>query len=187
MAGEEALEQGLVTLNVMLGHGDSPTTIRIVGWVKGFKVTVLIDSAFTHNFLDPEVAKIGDESVQELGRPMIARVASGQLLPCRQVWKNFHWEMQQLFFNFDLRVLRAGGCDIILGMDWIDSFTLILLHTKLKSITFKYGLEMVTLFGDVNEGRLYNVDAKAIFKAVYKGQCNFVAQLFLVEAKEAQE
>lgn len=54
---EEGAEQGVVTLNVMLGHGDNPTTIRIVGWVKGLKVSVLIDSGATHRFVHPQVAK----------------------------------------------------------------------------------------------------------------------------------
>ncbi|XP_019246534.1 PREDICTED: uncharacterized protein LOC109226195 [Nicotiana attenuata] len=183
---EEGAEQGAVTLNVMLGHGDSPTTIRIVGWVKGLKVSVLIDSGATHSFVDPQVAKKWAGNVQELAKPMMVRVANGQLLPNKQVCKNFHWEMQQLPFHFDLRILKAGGCDIILGMDWIDSVTPILLHTKPKSITFKYGNEMVTLLGEPSERKLPNVDARAIFKIVYKGQCNFVTQLFLVEDKGAQ-
>nr|XP_016446293.1 PREDICTED: uncharacterized protein LOC107771447 [Nicotiana tabacum] len=69
--------------------------------------------------------------------------------------------IEELLLKMDSQSKTAGvhgspfmeaGQSSVAGMDWIDSVTPILLHTKPKSITFKYGLEM-----------------------------------FLVEAKEAQE
>lgn len=39
-------------------------------------------------------------------------------------------------FTFDLRLLEIGGCDVVLGMDWIDSVVPVVLNTRTLAISF---------------------------------------------------
>lgn len=53
--------------------------------------------------------------------------------------------MQNEEFVFDLRLIKVGGCDIMLGMDWIDTVTPILLSTRPLGISFYKEAKLITL------------------------------------------
>lgn len=53
--------------------------------------------------------------------------------------------MQGEGFKLEFRVMKVAGCDLLLGMDWIDLMAPINLHTRPRSVTFMRGTRMVTL------------------------------------------
>ncbi|XP_019160030.1 PREDICTED: uncharacterized protein LOC109156632 [Ipomoea nil] len=63
------------------------------------------------------------------------------------VCKGLRWQVQKEAFERDLRVLRLGGCDLVLGMDWIDCYAPIQLHTRLPGISFHKEGKRVLLKG----------------------------------------
>lgn len=63
---------------------------------------------------------------------------------------------------WDLNVLGVGGSDIVLGMDWLDSVTPILLHTCPRSISFFRGKKFVALTSNDDVGFIESRDAKSI-------------------------
>ncbi|OIT27354.1 putative mitochondrial protein, partial [Nicotiana attenuata] len=87
-------------------------------------------------------------------------------------------------FIFDIELLKVGGCDIVLGMDWVDTVAPIVLHTKPLSVSFIYKSEIITLRGCPDDGKVSKVDTKVISKLLGKGQCNFAAQMFLMNLTE---
>lgn len=60
-------EQTEVILNVIIGRRKAPAIIKIIGWVKGQKVVVLLDSGSIHSFVDPQLARISSFGVEDLG------------------------------------------------------------------------------------------------------------------------
>lgn len=84
---------------------------------------------------------------------------------------------------FDLRLLEIDGCDLVLGMDWIDSVALIMLNTKPLGISFIRDSQVIHLLSDTNPDKLKTLEAKEMWNLLHKGQCNYVAQLMMVEAK----
>nr|XP_009629427.1 uncharacterized protein LOC104119583 [Nicotiana tomentosiformis] len=182
-------DQAEVTLNMILGRSKTPSTIKIMGWIKGQQVVGLIDSGSTNSFIDPQVAKTSSIFVEELGRPMRVKVANGQYLLCKTKCHNLGWKMQDREFKFNFGILKVGGCDMVLGMDWVDTVSPIILHTHSLSITFLHNKEWVTLWSCPNDGKVSNVETKVISKLMNKGQWNFMAQVFLMgcsrDGKEA--
>lgn len=138
-------------------------------------------------FMDPQVAKATSTKIEELIRPMKIRVANGQYGRATQTCKAFKWQMHKLEFNFELRLFKVGGCDIVLGMVWIDSVTPIVIHSRPSIISFRYGTEVVTLFGVTYSENVTNVNVKVISKLLRKCQCNFMAQLSLIGPIEKAE
>lgn len=55
--------------------------------------------------------------------------------------------MNEELFEFDLRVLNAGGSDIILGMDWVNTIVAVVLHTRPHNISFLKEGKFITLLG----------------------------------------
>lgn len=54
-----------------------------------------------------------------------------------EVCSDFSRKIQGDEFIKDCRLLSMGGCDMILGMDWIDQFSPVQLHTRLLNIGFE--------------------------------------------------
>lgn len=78
-------------------------------------------------------------------------------------------------FLFDLCWLRVKGCDIVLGIDWIDSVTLILLNTNPHSVSFIKDGDVVTLFGNKESSQISPTNLKFITKLLKGSFCSFVA------------
>lgn len=55
----------------------------------------------------------------------------------------FGWKMQDEQFNFTFKLMKVGGCNMILGMDWIDMVEPIVLHTRPHSMSFMIAERMV--------------------------------------------
>lgn len=123
-----------MTLSMLMGLSHTPTIIRIQEWVKKHKVSILFDSGATHSFVDPKIVKQFGLTIKRLHKVMKVKVANGQLMPCIYICPEFSWTMGDKFFTFNMVLLKAGGSDIILGMDWVDSVTPIMLHTRPRSI-----------------------------------------------------
>ncbi|XP_049345420.1 uncharacterized protein LOC125809928 [Solanum verrucosum] len=106
-----------VSVHAMNGSHDF-RTMRVTMSVKGKVVHVLIDTCSTHNFLDLNTAK-------KLGCVMIAispfavSVADGKKIQSNYVCKKLAWKMQGVSFDSDMLVLPIGGCNMVLGIQWL--------------------------------------------------------------------
>lgn len=65
-------------------------------------------------------------------------VADGEKLVCREVCRNFTWRMQGHEFNADVFLLRLGGCDMVLGMEWLATLGDIVWNFQELSMKFLY-------------------------------------------------
>lgn len=90
--------------------------------------------------------------------------------------------MQGEGFEFEFRMLKIGGCDLILGMDWIDLVAPVVLHTRLHSITFLRGNRMVTIVGYQESRSLGLEDSETIRGLLRRSGCNWVAQIRQIES-----
>ncbi|XP_019177711.1 PREDICTED: uncharacterized protein LOC109172915 [Ipomoea nil] len=127
-------EEVEVTLNAVIG-GESMNTIKLLGLIGKQIVVILVDSGSTHSFVDPKVL---DQRgiITERAENLKVTVANGETMMCDSVCKGLEWQVQKEQFKKDLRVLKLGGCDIVLGMDWIDTYAPIQLHTRPPGISF---------------------------------------------------
>ncbi|KAG8382391.1 hypothetical protein BUALT_Bualt05G0072500 [Buddleja alternifolia] len=93
-------------------------TIRVNGAAKGKNIHILIDTGSTHNFLDIEATKILGCKI-ETTEPFPVSVADGNKRYSNSGCKRFSWRMQGVNFVADMMLLPLGGCDMVLGVQWL--------------------------------------------------------------------
>lgn len=54
-----------------------------------------------------------------------------------------------------MRVLHLGGYDMVLGMNWLDQFTPVILNTRPLSVTFLKEGRIITLKGNTNNAEVW--------------------------------
>jgi hypothetical protein len=96
----------------------SPKTMRLVGKLKNQLVVILIDSGSTHNFIDPAVAK--KARLPCITTTLIqVKVANGAQLNSEGRCNAVTLKMQGNTITTAFYVLTLGGCDIVLGIEWL--------------------------------------------------------------------
>lgn len=78
-------------------------------------------------------------------KQMTVTVADGNKLYSDAICPKLKWTMQGITFESDFRVLSIGGCDMVLGIDWIIQFSPILFDFHQLRLTFKKGSRKITL------------------------------------------
>ncbi|KAA8550255.1 hypothetical protein F0562_001939 [Nyssa sinensis] len=119
MEKEDVQEELQISVHALSGSL-SYKTMRIKEKVKKNVVTILIDLGSTHNFLDPVMAKRTGASIQ-FTNPLAVVVADGTKLQSKAVVKDFQWVIQGTTFTTDMRLLPLGGCDMVLGVQWLST------------------------------------------------------------------
>ncbi|KAG8379410.1 hypothetical protein BUALT_Bualt07G0085600 [Buddleja alternifolia] len=109
-------EDMTISINAISSNTDI-NTLRIKGLVKNSSIHILIDSGSTHCFLDETVAnQLG--CTMEITNPMLS-VADGNKMISRTFCPKFSWEIQGTKFTYPMRIIKLGGCDVVLGGDWL--------------------------------------------------------------------
>lgn len=72
-------------------------------------------------------------------------MAGGEKLIGKAVCNPLVWKMQDLEFQYQLRVLKLGENGMVLGVDWLSQFNLILFDFNRGSIKFNFDGEEIDL------------------------------------------
>ncbi|KAH6797799.1 hypothetical protein C2S52_022353 [Perilla frutescens var. hirtella] len=113
-----------------------PDTIKLKGLAGRHELCVLIDTGSTHSFIDPETAKkIG--CVLEYTKPMIVTIADGSRYECNAKCTQFEWEISGNKFVASVRALRLGGCDMVLGVDFMHQMGPVTFNFEKQRIQFQ--------------------------------------------------
>lgn len=113
-----------------------------MGGVKNNHITILVDTESTHSFLDAQTAKtLGCEII--FTNNIMVTVA-GRMVSNTKC-SNFQWEMGNNHFYFELRVLKFGGCDMVLGVDFLKRFGPVLFDYNKVTITLRAGEKEITI------------------------------------------
>lgn len=165
----EEEEEAQVSLHAMVGQV-TPETIKVVGKVKNNSSSILIDTGSTHNFLDPHTAKkLGCEIV--LTNNLLVTVADGAQVQCNSKCTQFQWEMGNNHFLFDMRILKLGGCELVLGVDFLKKFGLVLFDYKNLIITLRHGDREIQIQGlQHGSTSLSMITAKGLQKMLKKDE-----------------
>nr|GEU35756.1 hypothetical protein [Tanacetum cinerariifolium] len=115
--GESITDTPVISfLNAMNGE-NTYKTMRVKAYVGKHTVHSLIDSS-THIFLDLKVAKkLGCKLKATC--PMDVSVANGQVMSSLYECKGFTWTLQGVEFTSDVFILPLGGCELVLGVQWL--------------------------------------------------------------------
>ena len=77
-----------------------------------------MDSGSTHNFIDPWVAKSIDCCIHPTNNFEVM-VGNGGKIACKGTCHNVKLSMGHYTLKSDMYALPLGGCDIVLGVQWL--------------------------------------------------------------------
>jgi hypothetical protein len=144
---EEVEEGELLGISLYaLAGTPTPRTMRLRGIIGVVEVVVLIDTGSTHSFVDPNVASKAQLPADEKGQ-LTVMVADGATLSCQGQCKAVSILLQGCKFSVTLHLLVLGGCDVVLGVDWMRRLGPILWDFGTLTMKFPYNQREVTLQG----------------------------------------
>ncbi|XP_006606822.1 uncharacterized protein [Glycine max] len=127
-----------ISLHAMAGV-PATDTFRLYGLINNTRVTILVDSGSTLNFVQPRVAKFLNLPLLDT-LPLRVMVGNGSVLDCQQMIPDAMILIQDHNFMVTLRILPLSGADVILGVEWLRTLGPVI--TDYTDFTMKF-----TLFG----------------------------------------
>lgn len=125
---------------------ESPTTMRLHGWVQQREVLMLVDSGSSHSFVCSSLAQ-HLQGVQKAQRSITVRVADGGEMRSNQEIPDCEWSTQGAEFRTNFKVLPLGSYDVILGIDWLARHSPMQVHWFEKTTQFEHAGRQVQLCG----------------------------------------
>jgi hypothetical protein len=117
---------------------------------------ILVDSSSSHTFLSSILAgKLS--GMVSLHQPLSVKVASGSSLSCTSHIRDASWETQGLRFSSNLKILPLQHFDMVLGYDWLESFSPMKIHWSEKWLSIPYGNTTVIIQGILSEIKVGSV------------------------------
>eukprot|EP00253_Pinus_taeda_P001660 PITA_01660 len=107
----------VISLHALAGIS-SPQTLKIRGFIKHRPVVVLIDSGSTRNFIHQKVSEVVHCFVRAVSNFQV-QIADGGTMKCEGCYENVKFQMGDYQLKTHMFAIHMGGCDIVLGADWL--------------------------------------------------------------------
>jgi len=170
-----------LSLNAMEGSV-SPRTIRLCGQINRKSVMVLLDTGSTHNFIDPKVVqRTGLVITPELAFDVT--IAGDDKLQSEGLCRSVCFKCQGLEIVTDFHVLPIGGCQMVLGIDWLQTLDEMIVNFKERKVKIIKDSHSWELQG-VSSNAMELVSAKAMEKTLYQSAKGWV--LYICQQTETQ-
>ena len=117
---EEVITGDISSLNALAGQ-INPRSLCLIGEVGSHSFQVLIDSGSTHNFIKPTVAERMGLPIQPTA-PFRVYIGNGDFLLCKYFCPQVALTLQRTVFTLDIFVLLIKGPDVVLGIQWCNSW-----------------------------------------------------------------
>jgi hypothetical protein len=98
----------------------TPQTLKIEGYIKKKKVTMLIDSGSTHNFINYKLAKFLNCFVFPTPEFQVM-IADGGIINCSGKCHSIKLNMGEYLLDSPMIAIQMGGVDVVLGVQWLQS------------------------------------------------------------------
>ena len=128
-------DEPVISLHALAGIS-SPQTLKIRGFIKHRPVVVLIDSGSTHNFIHQKVAEAVHCFVRAVSNFQVQIVDAGTM-KCEGRCENVKLHMGDYQLKTHMFAIHMGGCDIVLGVEWLRTLGLITMDFQELYISFK--------------------------------------------------
>lgn len=114
----ELMEDSVTTIEISMrafSGSFNPRKIRLMGWVQGQTLSVLVDSGSTHYFIQEAVVERLGFTVEAL--PVFkVFIDNREYLVCKEVCRQVDISIQNTIISEDLFVLSMGGANIVLNI-----------------------------------------------------------------------
>ncbi|XP_075088158.1 uncharacterized protein LOC142170209 [Nicotiana tabacum] len=159
--------------------------IEVSGIIKNRNLSVLVDSGSTHSFIDEQIVK-ETEYHPLYSTPIRVPIADDSYMYCSSTCPKFTWNMTGKTFKEDLRIIKLGACDIVLGNEWMKKFNPTTFDHEQQTVTIGKKGNRVVLQAIPERGRLSMISSSTMGKILRKGQM-MMAHLFLLKVEQNHE
>lgn len=113
---------------------------------------------------------------------MLVGIANGNKTVSTGICPNLVWTMQGRSFSHSIRLLRLGGCDMVLGADWLKTLGNILFNFDRLTMSFKWKGGTITLQGTTNTTSVSMLTGKALMNFFWKNTHGIIGSLCAITA-----
>lgn len=163
-----------------------PTTFSLVTYVNGKRGVALVDSGSTHSFMDYESA-IQNKCKLTYVKLKKVTVAGGWELQTDAIVDNMTYVIQGSFFKDSFKLMKLGVYDLILGADWIYTYSSICLDLQQRYLTTTKEGTTVMFLDHTNPGSLFLINAAKLEHMLSKKAVWCIIQTHLLQEKEPEE
>jgi hypothetical protein len=171
----------VISLNSLTGFS-APQTLKLIGYIKHRKVIILVDSGSTHNFIHHRVAQETHCYIHAVNNFKIM-IANGGSMKCGGCCENVCLQIGDYHLKSHMFAINMGGCDIVLGADWLGTLGPILMDFKELTMQFdqegqKYNIQCIT----VSSPEI--ISFHCMEKLLKKGHSGVISQLHAIQETE---
>jgi hypothetical protein len=171
----------VISLNALTSFS-APQTLKLIGYIKHQKVIILVDSGSTHNFIHHCIAQETHCYIHVVNNFQIM-IANGGSMKCGGCCENAHLQIGDHHLKSHMFTIDMGGCDIMLGVDWLKTLGPILMDFKKLTMQF-YQEDHQYKFQGITAGSPEVISSHRMEKLLKKGHSGFIAQLHAIQAVE---
>lgn len=139
-----------ISLHALSGLPSSDT-FRLYGELNHARITVLVDSGSTHNFLQPRIAQFLHLPVRPT-QPLRVLVGNGSILNCDQLCPDTPLSLQGHHFSISFHLLPISGADAVLGIEWLKQLGPVVTDYTSLIMKFHHLGQAIELQADVTNG-----------------------------------
>lgn len=178
-------EEQLLSISKQAVNGtEARKTIRLRGYLGDQEVIMLVDSGSSSSFASTLLAaKL--PGIQALPGAVQVKIADGGIMSCSEQVVACPWLCQGRTFYIDLKVLPLACYDVVLGMDWLEENSPMVVKWKQKTLAFDHKGVKVQLQGVLPDVQHCSVITVAQLEALLKNDA--VLQLFELGVHSASE
>jgi hypothetical protein len=171
----------VISLNALTSFS-TPQTLKIIGYIKQRKVIILVDSGSTHNFIHRYISQETHCYIHAVNNFQIM-IANGGSMKCGGHCENVCLQMGDYHMKSHMFSIDMGGCDIVLGVDWLRNLSPILMD--FKELTMQFDQEGKQYkFQGTTTGSPEIISSHRMEKILKKGHSGVISQLHVIQATE---
>jgi hypothetical protein len=159
-----------------------PQTLKIKGYIKHRLVMVLINSGSTHNFIRCRLANEIHCFVFHVSNFQIL-IANGGTMKCVGRCDNVKLQMCDYHLKTHVFSIAMGGCDIVLGVEWLRTLGSITMDYQELYMSFTQEAHPCTIRG-LQAGFPKIINSHGMEKLLKKGHDGVIAQFNAIQAIE---
>jgi hypothetical protein len=124
----------IISLNALTGFS-TPQTLKLIDYIKHRKFIILVDSGSTHKFIHRCIAQETHCYIHAINNFQIM-IAKGGSMKCGGRCENVCLQIGDYHLKSRMFAIDMGGCDIVLGADWLRNLGPILMDFKELTMQF---------------------------------------------------
>jgi hypothetical protein len=118
----------VISLNALIGFS-TPQTLNLIGYIKNWKVIILIDNGSSHNFIHHRISQEVNCYICVIDNFQII-ISNGGSMKCGGRCENVWLQIGQYHLKYHMFYIDMGGCDIVFGIEWLHTLSPIIMDLR---------------------------------------------------------